>query len=843
MSMMSRMFGTIRGRLTYGTLGLALIPLILAGAGLTFAALSVSQSALETRASDQLRSNGNIKIQEVQAYVDGLVRELRQLSAHGAFVEGSREMAAAQLILPATFSVPMEQARSQLKAWYLGDHKTAYDKANPGQPLEFGAIVDSLPDDAIAVQYLYLVKNPNQQARDQYLDAGDGSAYSAAHVRLHRAMLDAIEHSNFLDLHIADPKTGNLFYTSAKETDIGTNLLTGPLRDTGMAQAFRAVLKMDERHGAWMSEFASFYPALGESSAFIATPIYASAESIEVVGVLIGQFPVDSLNTLMTYGGKWADVGLGESGETYLVGADKTPRSVSRFALEDFEAFLRLMQEIKLPAPLIAQMRARSTNIGIQPVDTLGVREALDGKNGVSVYPDYRNIPVLGFYGPIKLVNNEWAMLSEVDEAEAFASIASLRRNLLIAAAVGVGLLGLLALLVGRALARSINAPLSHFGQVVDKVAKGDNAARVNLPASDEIGVLGTAFDHMLDERITVQQRIESENNDLNNSVMTIMSSVAELAQRRLDVKVPVSENVTGAVSDAINMMTKSTANALKRVRVIADSVLTASTGMRRSSEQVFASAGVASEQATAAASELQQTAMALGQMGTQAQEASVFAERAIKTTGDALEIVRATVTGISESRDQIRETEKRVKRLGERSQEISSVVGIIGQIAERTSVLALNATMQAVAAGDAGRGFGVVADEVKRLAENARVATQQISSLVNAIQADTADTIQTMNHTIGLVVDISKLADQAGGQMVNTREVTEQLAAAVRTITATTQAQGVASKTLLTRAYDLLQSSQRTLGEIESQRQGSESLAGSARDLVSTVNEFQLPG
>jgi methyl-accepting chemotaxis protein len=107
--------------------------------------------------------------------------------------------------------------------------------------------------------------------------------------------------------------------------------------------------------------------------------------------------------------------------------------------------------------------------------------------------------------------------------------------------------------------------------------------------------------------------------------------------------------------------------------------------------------------------------------MGREAGEANQQAEKALKSTADAIDLVRATVGGISTSRDQIRETEKRVKRLAERSQEITSIVNIIGQIAERTSVLALNASMQAVAAGDAGRGFAVVADEVKRLAENAR--------------------------------------------------------------------------------------------------------------------------
>jgi methyl-accepting chemotaxis protein len=182
------------------------------------------------------------------------------------------------------------------------------------------------------------------------------------------------------------------------------------------------------------------------------------------------------------------------------------------------------------------------------------------------------------------------------------------------------------------------------------------------------------------------------------------------------------------------------------------------------------------------------------------------------------------------------------VKRLAERSQEISTAVNIIGKIAERTSVLALNASMQAVAAGEAGRGFAAVADEVKRLAENARDATQQIAGLVNAIQTDTTETLQAMNGTIAQVVDITRLADKAGTQMQDTRSATEALAASVRTISQTTQAQSEASKRLLARAYELINASQRTLEEIEQQRGDTEQLSESATALVRTVSEFRLP-
>ncbi|TXH76252.1 MAG: methyl-accepting chemotaxis protein [Lysobacteraceae bacterium] len=843
MSTSSGLFGSIRNRLTYGTLALSLIPLLLAGTGLTYFALQSSRQALEERAYDQLQSTANIKATEITAYVANLRRELLQLAGNGTFADSSRTMAQAQLALAAGLPVPIDQARAELRQWYLQSFKPAYDAKSPGKPIDFAKTVDALPAETVAVQYLYIVKNPKQDARDEFVDAGDGSTYSATHVRLHKAMLAAIAQSNYTDLHIADPVTGNLFYTSAKEPDIGTNLLNGPLKDSGMAQAFRAALKLKGRDSVWMSEYASFYPAEGDVSAFIAAPIYADTDSEQVVGVLIGQFPVSALNTVMTFGRKWREVGLGESGEAYLVGSDKTARSVSRFLTENLNGYLGLMQQIGAPKATIDQMRLQNTNVGLQQIDTFGAREALAGRRGESVYPDYRNIPVLGAYQPIQVLNNRWALLSEIDDAEAFASIDKLQRNLLIAAAAALAILGLIAFLFGRRLATSINAPLSQVQDTVVKVGRGDLDARTGLNSGDEIGTLAKAFDGLLDDKVTELARAQKENEQLNNSVIDIMTSVAQLAQRDLNIKVPVSEDVTGAVSDAINMMTSSTARALQDVNSISTQVSDSSSRVKERADTVFKLADEASNQANAASAELSTTANALRQIGEQAQGAGREAERALVTTGEAMSVVRATVEGITASRDQIRETEKRVKRLAERSQEISSAVTIIGQIAERTSVLALNASMQAVAAGEAGRGFAVVADEVKRLAENAREATQQIAGLVNAIQSDTTETLQAMNGTIAQVVDITRLADRAGAQMNDTRQATEALVNSVRTISQATQTQGEASQRLLARAYELISASQRTLEEIELQRGDTQHLSESASALVRTVSEFRLPG
>ena len=495
-----------------------------------------------------------------------------------------------------------------------------------------------------------------------------------------------------------------------------------------------------------------------------------------------------------------------------------------------------------MPGALVSQVRKDHEEMLSKYLTALKSFDAADAETGKKVDVLVRGVDRATSSNFDKLIDELLAYTgASLTAREAAAQDAS--KKSLFGTLIGL-LLALILFATAFLVIRGVNRDIQGLSTVVGKLNAGDFDARsaVSANSKDELNRLGGALNQLLDARLSALTLANSENEQLNDSITTIMMSVAELSQRNLNVKVPVSEDITGAVSDAINMMTTSTAKALREVRVISTQVSDSSGRVRQRADAVMQLADEASNQANAASAELSTTANALQQIGEQAQNAGREAERALTKTGDALAVVRETVAGISISRDQIRETEKRVKRLAERSQEISSAVSIIGKISERTSVLALNASMQAVAAGEAGRGFAAVADEVKRLAESAREATQQIAGLVNAIQSDTTETLQAMNGTIAQVVDITKLADRAGIQMNDTREATEALVTSVRSISQATQSQGEASQRLLARAYDLISASQRTLEEIEQQRGDTENLTQSASALVRTVSEFRLP-
>lgn len=834
----SSFFGSIRGRLIAGTSALALIPLILLAGVLGYYASRQSASALDQRAYDQMASIRAGKTAEIKAYFDNAANLMRTVANTAEVREALREGALTQPQMAT--GVDEQTARRALTDYYRNDFGKQYAVRNPGQRIDISDLVAKLPTQTVAAQYAYIANNPNPLGKKGDLDqADDGSAYSALHARIHAYARRTVQNYGLYDFFLVDADTGVVVYTYFKELDFATSLKDGPWAQSGLGQAYANAMAAKTADDISITDYAPYRPSYEDQASFVSTPI---VENGRTIGVFVVQLPIDRVNQIMTFDDKWTDVGLGESGETYLVGPDKTPRSISRFMKENSKGFVELMRTLGLPQANLAAMDSRDSNIGLMKIDTLGVQNGLAGTSGTAVYPDYRGLNVLGSYSPIDVLGLRWVILSEIDASESNAPIAALQRGIGIAGIGTLILVGLIALLAGLRLARSINIPLDQVQETLMRVSAGDLDARTGMQSTDEIGQLAQAFDGMLDDKVAELARAQQENEALNNSIIDIMTSVAQLAQRDLNVKVHVSEDVTGAVSDAINMMTGSTARALREVNTISAQVADSSGRVKQRGDNVYKLADEASNQANAASSELSTTASALKLIGEQAQSAGREAERALITTNEAMAVVRATVEGITNSRDQIRETEKRVKRLAERSQEISSAVNIIGQIAERTSVLALNASMQAVAAGEAGRGFAVVADEVKRLAENAREATQQIAGLVGAIQTDTTETLQAMNGTITQVVEITKLADRAGTQMNENRAATEALVNSVRSISLATQTQGEASQRLLVRAYDLISASQNTLEEIEQQRGDTANLTESASALVRTVAEFRLP-
>lgn len=409
---------------------------------------------------------------------------------------------------------------------------------------------------------------------------------------------------------------------------------------------------------------------------------------------------------------------------------------------------------------------------------------------------------------------------------------------------VGTIVLGsLLVLFAALGVYRSVTSKLAQMNGALEKLNAGDYTARVKLTSDDELGQVANAFDKLLDDRLEALAAGAKENDQLNNSVVEIIQSVAQVAgSKDLSIRVPVTEDITGAIGDAMNLLTSETAKVMGRVSDVSRDVSGASNSLKMSSDAAMATATTGQAEVEATVLELSNTSNILTQMSQVAQKANDAAETAVRTTRQALATVDKTVTGITESRDLIRETEKRIKRLGERSQEISQAVGLINSIAERTGLLALNASMQATVAGEAGRGFALVAEEVKRLSENAREATREISTLVSAIQSETSETVLAMNNAITQIVDTSRLADQAGSEMKGTEQATQDLANNVRAIASSSIEQAQVGQALQVRAVSIQSASRETSRQLSAQAKDTERLVEAAASLLREVSVFKLP-
>ncbi len=389
---------------------------------------------------------------------------------------------------------------------------------------------------------------------------------------------------------------------------------------------------------------------------------------------------------------------------------------------------------------------------------------------------------------------------------------------------------------------RDVNRPLARLQDTIDKVTAGDHDARAGLTTDDELGQVAKNFDRLLDERIAAQKAAEDENLRLNNSVIGILESVNLLSQRDLTVRAPVTQDVLGTVADSINALTEETSKVLHGVNRIAEQVAQASGKVQQQAALVSRTAEDERSGVAQMIESLAEATQTMNQISALAEQSNLSAEQATVATDTALDTVTGTVKGMESIRETIAETEKRIKRLGERSQEISGIVNLINTISERTHVLALNASMQAAVAGEAGRGFAVVAEEVQRLAESSRNATQQIATLVSNIQLETNETISTVNRTIGQVVQGSEQAQKAGEQMRRTQEITSQLVAQVKKIGEASDAQKTVSVHLLGSVQRIGESTERTAQQIDAQNQDTETLLQSAHRLVESVNVFKLP-
>jgi len=326
------------------------------------------------------------------------------------------------------------------------------------------------------------------------------------------------------------------------------------------------------------------------------------------------------------------------------------------------------------------------------------------------------------------------------------------------------------------------------------------------------------------------------------DAILRLLDEMSSLADGDLTVQATVTEDVTGAIADSVNYAVEALRDLVSGVNNTAQQVAAQAQETRATTMQLAEASEHQAREIREATDTINDMARSFDDMAQRSSESADVAQNSVEIANRGADMVRQTISGMDNIRDQIQETSKRIKRLGESSQEIGDIVELINGISEQTNVLALNAAIQAASAGGAGRGFAVVADEVQRLAERATNATRRIEALVQTIQADTAEAVNSMEQTTTQVVSGARLAEDAGEALESIETVSNDLAGLIQNISRQAQDESKNATKIAQLMNSIRDISVQTTEGTGETAKSVANLAELVRDLRDSVSDFTLP-
>jgi twitching motility protein PilJ len=382
---------------------------------------------------------------------------------------------------------------------------------------------------------------------------------------------------------------------------------------------------------------------------------------------------------------------------------------------------------------------------------------------------------------------------------------------------------------------------LTAFGSLRDTSIIGGVWVSILSGLAALLSIVGLLFSLNSAQRKRYQTTMELNNRN-QEAIMRLLDEMGSLAEGDLTVKATVTEDMTGAIADSINFAVEQLRSLVTTINDTSVQVASSAQETQATAMHLAEAAEHQSQEISSASNRISEIAASIDQVSKSSAESAEVAQRSVQIATNGAGVVRQTIQGMDNIRDQIQETSKRIKRLGESSQEIGSIVELINDISEQTNILALNAAIQAASAGEAGRGFAVVADEVQRLAERASNATKRIETLVQTIQSDTNEAVSSMEQTTSEVVAGARLAEDAGTALGEIEKVSSDLSGLIQGISTAAQQQSGAAANI-TQAMNTIQqiTSQTTQGANQT-AESIGNLAQLAADLRRSVADFKLP-